>query len=52
MTEDDLSAILASSPTATEAVDRLVSRANEAGGDDNITVVVLRNQGENRGEAR
>ncbi|MCG0314450.1 MAG: SpoIIE family protein phosphatase [Calditerricola sp.] len=50
--EDDLSAILASAATASEAVDRLVSRANEAGGDDNITVVVLRNKGENRGEAR
>ncbi len=33
--------VVASAPTAQEAADRLVAAANDAGGDDNITVIVI-----------
>jgi serine/threonine protein phosphatase PrpC len=39
--EEQIQAILASTPGAQEAADRLVRAANRAGGLDNITVVVL-----------
>jgi PPM family protein phosphatase len=41
LAEDQVKAILESTPPAQEAADRLVRAANNAGGVDNITVVVL-----------
>jgi PPM family protein phosphatase len=41
VTEDQMKAILESTPGPTEAADRLVRAANRAGGIDNITVLVL-----------
>jgi protein phosphatase len=40
--EDRIAAIMAESKTLDQAVDQLVSEANEAGGRDNITVVAFR----------
>jgi len=40
--EEEIAAILAHAPTAQGAAELLVSRANEYGGQDNITVVVVR----------
>jgi serine/threonine protein phosphatase PrpC len=40
--EEEIAAILAQAPTAQGAAELLVSRANEYGGQDNITVVVVR----------
>jgi protein phosphatase len=42
ITEERISQILASSETLDEAADRLIKEANEAGGRDNITVVLTR----------
>jgi serine/threonine protein phosphatase PrpC len=44
--EERLVQILASAPTLRDAVDRMVSEANDAGGRDNITVVCFRIGGE------
>lgn len=41
LTEDQIQAILETTPRAQEAAERLVRAANRAGGVDNITVVVL-----------
>ncbi|MGZ4131542.1 MAG: Stp1/IreP family PP2C-type Ser/Thr phosphatase, partial [Actinomycetota bacterium] len=41
LTEDQIQAILGTTPQPQEAADRLVRAANRAGGIDNITVVVL-----------
>ncbi|MGE5225555.1 MAG: Stp1/IreP family PP2C-type Ser/Thr phosphatase [Planctomycetaceae bacterium] len=46
VTEDQIQAILETTPSAQEAADRLVRAANRAGGIDNITVVVLDAVGE------
>jgi PPM family protein phosphatase len=40
--EDQISAILAESPSLDAAVDKLIAEANDAGGRDNITVVAFR----------
>lgn len=40
--EEEIAGILANAPTAQSAAELLVSRANEYGGQDNITVVVVR----------
>jgi len=42
ITEDRIRQILGSSETLDEAADRLIQEANEAGGRDNITVVLTR----------
>lgn len=42
VTDAEIASTLMTSQTAQEAVDRLVESANDAGGEDNITVVVLR----------
>jgi serine/threonine protein phosphatase PrpC len=42
VTDLDIGSILNTSLTAREAVDRLIELANENGGEDNITVIVLR----------
>jgi protein phosphatase len=50
VSEDRVAEILRASPTLDEAADRLIDEANEAGGRDNITVVLSR-LGEVEGEA-
>ena len=40
--EDEIAAILAQAPAASIAAEQLVNRANEYGGQDNVTVVVIR----------
>jgi protein phosphatase len=40
--EETIGAVLADAPSLTEAVERLVGKANDAGGRDNITVVAFR----------
>jgi serine/threonine protein phosphatase PrpC len=42
VTEEEIADILADAPSAAEACARLVARANQAGGRDNITPVVAR----------
>lgn len=42
LTDDDIRAILKTSPTAEVAVESLVAAANAAGGQDNITAIVAR----------
>jgi serine/threonine protein phosphatase PrpC len=42
VTDAEIASTLMTSQTAQEAVDRLVESANDAGGEDNVTVVVLR----------
>jgi PPM family protein phosphatase len=44
LTDDDIRGILARSATPAAACDALVAAANEAGGQDNITVIVARLQ--------
>ena len=52
LTEEQVQAILEATPAAQEAADRLVRAANNAGGVDNITVVVLDvREGESEDEA-
>jgi protein phosphatase len=51
LSDDSIREVVATVPTAQEAADRLVSAANEAGGDDNITVVVIDVKGEAGKEA-
>jgi len=52
LTEEQVQAILEATPPAQEAADRLVRAANNAGGVDNITVVVLDvREGESEDEA-
>jgi protein phosphatase len=41
LSDEAIREVVATAPTAQEAADRLVARANDAGGDDNITVVVI-----------
>jgi protein phosphatase len=51
LAEDRVADILVSSPSLEEAADRLIDEANEAGGRDNITVVLCRlGEGEGEGE--
>ena len=45
MTKDDIGVIVTESPTIEEACKRLIDRANENGGPDNITVIVSRFDG-------
>jgi PPM family protein phosphatase len=40
--DDEIASVLQTAPQAQAAADRLVQRANERGGEDNITVVVVR----------
>jgi len=40
--DPEIGSVLASAPSAQEAADRLVTLANQGGGEDNVTVVVLR----------
>jgi protein phosphatase len=40
--DDEIASLLQAAPQAQAAADRLVQRANERGGEDNITVVVVR----------
>ena len=42
MDDDEIAAVLRSSPSAAQIVDRLIAAANERGGSDNITVVAAR----------
>jgi PPM family protein phosphatase len=42
VTDEEIAATLLEYPVAQEAAEQLVDRANEAGGEDNITVIVLR----------
>ena len=42
VTDPDIGSILNTSLTAKEAVDRLIALANENGGEDNVTVIVVR----------
>ncbi len=43
LTDDQIAGVLAESQAANEAAARLVRLANDAGGEDNVTVVVIRN---------
>jgi PPM family protein phosphatase len=43
LTDEQIAGILAESQTANDAAARLVRLANDAGGEDNVTVVVIRN---------
>jgi PPM family protein phosphatase len=43
LTDGQIAGILAESPSANEAAARLVRLANDAGGEDNVTVIVIRN---------
>lgn len=47
--DEKIAGVLAESPDARTAADRLVELANEAGGEDNITVIVLRTEPRSRG---
>jgi PPM family protein phosphatase len=51
VTEDQMKAILETTPDPTEAADRLVRAANRAGGIDNITVLVLDVRDDDAGES-
>ncbi len=42
ITEQEIASVLASTPALREAGERLIAAANEAGGRDNITVILLR----------
>ena len=43
LSDGQIAGILAESPSANEAAARLVRLANDAGGEDNVTVIVIRN---------
>ena len=47
--EDEIAGILAQAPNARTAAERLVHRANECGGHDNVTVIVIRDNGRSKG---
>jgi protein phosphatase len=40
--DDDINSIISSTPDVVEACRRLVARANEHGGEDNVTAVLIR----------
>ena len=40
--DPEIGNVLASAPSAQEAAERLVTLANQSGGEDNVTVVVMR----------
>jgi serine/threonine protein phosphatase PrpC len=45
----EIAAILEQAPNARMAAERLVQRANECGGHDNVTVIVIRDSGRSKG---
>lgn len=47
--ETEIAAILEQAPNARTAAERLVQRANECGGHDNVTVIVIRDSGRSKG---
>ena len=47
--ESEIAGILEQAPNARVAVERLVQRANECGGHDNVTVIVIRDSGRSKG---
>lgn len=49
VSESEIAGILEQAPNARMAAERLVQRANECGGHDNVTVIVIRNSGRSKG---
>jgi len=49
VSESEITGILEQAPNARMAAERLVQRANECGGHDNVTVIVIRNSGRSKG---
>ena len=47
--ETEIAGILEQAPNARMAAERLVQRANECGGHDNVTVIVIRDSGRSKG---
>jgi len=47
--ETEIAGILEDAPNARMAAERLVQRANECGGHDNVTVIVIRDSGRSKG---
>lgn len=47
--ESEMAGILEEAPDARMAAERLVQRANECGGHDNVTVIVIRDSGRSKG---
>lgn len=49
ISETEIAGILEQAPNARMAAERLVQRANECGGHDNVTVIVIRESGRSKG---
>jgi PPM family protein phosphatase len=49
VSESEIAGILEQAPNARMAAERLVQRANECGGHDNVTVIVIRESGRSKG---
>ena len=49
VSENEIAGILEHAPNAQMAAERLVQRANECGGHDNVTVIVVRDSGRSKG---
>jgi protein phosphatase len=49
VSESEIAGILGPAPNARMAAERLVQRANECGGHDNVTVIVIRDSGRSKG---
>jgi serine/threonine protein phosphatase PrpC len=49
VSETEIAGILVQAPNARMAAERLVQRANECGGHDNVTVIVIRESGRSKG---
>jgi PPM family protein phosphatase len=49
VSETEIAGILEQAPNARMAAERLVQRANECGGHDNVTVIVIRDSGRSKG---